>query len=41
MSKTILVLRNELFTTLARKSFLFTAIGIPLIGFPSSREWAC
>ena len=33
MSKTLLVLRNELITTISRKSFLFTAIGIPIIGF--------
>jgi ABC-2 type transport system permease protein len=33
MSKTLLVLRNEFISTVSRKSFLFTAIGIPLIGF--------
>ena len=31
MKKTLLVLRNELITTVTRKSFLFTAFGLPLI----------
>jgi len=33
MRKSILVLRNEFITTITRKSFLFTAFGLPLIGF--------
>ncbi|MBC7259546.1 MAG: ABC transporter permease [Chloroflexi bacterium] len=33
MRKSILVLRNEFITTVTRKSFLFTAFGLPLIGF--------
>jgi ABC-2 type transport system permease protein len=32
MNKTILVLRNEIVATVNRKSFLFTAFGLPLIG---------
>jgi ABC-2 type transport system permease protein len=31
MRKTLCVLRNEIFSTFARKSFLFTAFGLPLI----------
>ena len=31
MRKTLLVLRNEIITTVTRKSFLFTAFGLPLI----------
>ena len=31
MKKTLLVLRNEVFTAVTRKSFLFTAFGLPLI----------
>jgi ABC-2 type transport system permease protein len=33
MKKTLSVLRNELINTLSRRSFLFTAFGLPLIGF--------
>jgi len=33
MKKTLFVLRNELVNTLSRRSFLFTAFGLPLIGF--------
>lgn len=33
MNKTLLVLRNELVTAVTRKSFLFTAIGLPLLAF--------
>ena len=33
MSKIVLVLRHELITTITRRSFLFGAIGIPLIAF--------
>jgi len=33
MSKVSLVLRHELITTITRRSFLFGAIGIPLIAF--------
>jgi ABC-2 type transport system permease protein len=31
MKKTLLVLRNEIITAISRKSFLFTAFGLPLI----------
>jgi ABC-2 type transport system permease protein len=31
MNKTLLVLRNEIVSTIGRKSFLFTAFGLPLI----------
>ena len=33
MNKTLLVLRNEIVNTVTRKSFLFTAIGLPLLAF--------
>jgi ABC-2 type transport system permease protein len=32
MNKTLLVVRNEIISTVNRKSFLFTAFGLPLIG---------
>ncbi len=33
MNKTLLILRNEIVNTVTRKSFLFTAIGLPLLAF--------
>jgi ABC-2 type transport system permease protein len=32
MSRTLLVLKHEFYTTIARPSFLFTLVGIPLLG---------
>ncbi|MDH5506312.1 MAG: ABC transporter permease [Anaerolineae bacterium] len=33
MNKTLLVLRNELYTVFSRRTFLFTTFGLPLIAF--------